>query len=378
MRVLLVEPNYYTRYPPLGLLKLSTYHKQKGDEVVFVRGNKCLDYNPEIIYVTSLFTWTWEEVWQSVKFYKNYYPGVEIQLGGIYASLLPQHAKLSGADIVHEGTVPYLENLLPDYTLVPEWNSSVLFATRGCPRKCGFCSVPKLEGPPLAKESSIRELIHPDHKKIVFFDNNVLGLPESERIFTELAELGLPVDFNQGMDVRYMSEANIDMITSVKMPFIRMAFDYSGIRPWVEKGIELLVNNGVRGKSLVFYVLYNYIDDPEDFFLRIRDLLNWGVVCYPMRYEPLCTLKKGEYVSPGWDVESLDMVQAARRVIGYGGAFPPYQGLVDKFNQAKDFKDAFGLREVSGHSEEIPSPIVEMAMEHQHQDSLNGFTAALV
>ena len=74
MRVLLVAPNYYTRYPPLGLLKLSTYHKQKGDEVVFVRGNKCLDYNPEIIYVTSLFTWTWEEVWQSVKFYKNYYP----------------------------------------------------------------------------------------------------------------------------------------------------------------------------------------------------------------------------------------------------------------------------------------------------------------
>ena len=41
-------------------------------------------------------------------------------------------------------------------------------------------------------------------------------------------------------------------------------------------------------------------------------------------------------------------------------------------------KDAFGLREVNGHTEEIPSPIVEMAMEHQHQDSLNGFAATLV
>ena len=51
---------------------------------------------------------------------------------------------------------------------------------------------------------------------------------------------------------------------------------------------------------------------------------------------------------------------------------------INLFNQAKDFKDAFGLREVNVHSEEIPSPIVEMAMEHQHQDSLNGFTAALV
>ena len=38
MRVLLVEPNYYTQYPPLGLLKFSTLYKQQGHDVRFVRG----------------------------------------------------------------------------------------------------------------------------------------------------------------------------------------------------------------------------------------------------------------------------------------------------------------------------------------------------
>lgn len=38
MRVLLVEPNYKNKYPPMGLMKISTYHKMLGDEVHFVKG----------------------------------------------------------------------------------------------------------------------------------------------------------------------------------------------------------------------------------------------------------------------------------------------------------------------------------------------------
>ena len=37
------------------------------------------------------------------------------------------------------------------------------------------------------------------------------------------------------------------------------------------------------------------------------------------------------------------MVAAARRVIGYGGAFPPYEGLVKKFRDARNFEEAFAL-----------------------------------
>ena len=40
----------------------------------------------------------------------------------------------------------------------------------------------------------------------------------------------------------------------------------------------------------------------------------------------------------------IDMVQCARRVIGYGGAFPPYGPLVRKVGAAKSIEDAFLLR----------------------------------
>lgn len=38
-QILLVEPNYSNKYPPMGLMKLSTYYKNLGDHVTFFKGN---------------------------------------------------------------------------------------------------------------------------------------------------------------------------------------------------------------------------------------------------------------------------------------------------------------------------------------------------
>ena len=38
-KVLLIEPNYCNKYPPIGLMKLSTYYKNRGWEVVFFKGD---------------------------------------------------------------------------------------------------------------------------------------------------------------------------------------------------------------------------------------------------------------------------------------------------------------------------------------------------
>ena len=38
MKILLVEADYKNKYPPLGLMKISAYHKSNGDEVLFVKG----------------------------------------------------------------------------------------------------------------------------------------------------------------------------------------------------------------------------------------------------------------------------------------------------------------------------------------------------
>ena len=172
------------------------------------------------------------------------------------------------------------------------------------------------------------------------------------------------------MDARLVNEENADLISRMHMPFVRMAFDYVGIRPWVEKAIRCLKEHGIKGKRIIFYVLYNYVDSPDDFLGRVRDLLSWGVVAYPMRYEPLTTLEKNRYISPKWTAEQLEMVARARRVLGFGGALPPYKALVQKFADASSFEEAFAVRPVKTKWD-VPEPIVQMALEHEQQASLN-------
>ena len=92
-KVLLVEPEYYSRFPPLGLLKLATYFRSQGHEVKYVRGKDNGDFIPDEIYVTSLFTWAWEPVYEAVKYYKEEFSEVKVNLGGIYASLMPKDAQ---------------------------------------------------------------------------------------------------------------------------------------------------------------------------------------------------------------------------------------------------------------------------------------------
>src|ERR1035437_9935234 len=38
-KVLLIEPNYKNKYPPIGLMKMATYHRILGDDVTFFKGD---------------------------------------------------------------------------------------------------------------------------------------------------------------------------------------------------------------------------------------------------------------------------------------------------------------------------------------------------
>ena len=38
-KVLLVEPNYKNKYPPMGLMKIATYYRNLGDDVTFFKGD---------------------------------------------------------------------------------------------------------------------------------------------------------------------------------------------------------------------------------------------------------------------------------------------------------------------------------------------------
>lgn len=356
--ILLVEPAYYSKFPPIGLLKISAFHKGQGDSTELVKFNKKTDSlpakNPDKIYVTSLFTWTWRDVWDAVHFYRKKYPDVPVILGGIYASLLPDHAKLSGATSLFHGICQEVESLLPDYSIAPErdgkkWDGSIIFSSRGCHNRCKFCAVPTLEGKMNSERNSILPYIEPEYSRVIFFDNNFLANRYSGAIFDELVELDKKVDFNQGLDAKLITEQNAKRIADLKLDdSIRLAYDSIDRKKYVLKAIERLIDAGIKKRDIFVYALFNYIDTPEDFFSRVKDILNSGVVCYPMRYEPTFAIEKNYYISPNWTPHQVQMVQQARRVIGFGGAFPGYEGLVNKFNNAGTFDEAFALRESNG------------------------------
>jgi len=355
LNVLLVEPQksrkYHTPYPPLGLLKLAAYHQRRGDLVRLVNGVSPDGFKPNIIYITSLFTYAWEPVHEVIKFYSQKYKKARVIVGGIYASLCPDHLKESFGDRIEirQGVIPELDDLLPAYSLVPEWKSSILFSTRGCIRRCPFCSVTQLE-PKFEPRKSIRHLIYPGHNKIILWDNNILASPYWRNVFDELEESELAVDFNQGLDARLLTEEVAMSLRRLKLPIIRLAYDSKGIRKPLRKAVTLLKDLGVNGRDIVVYCLFNHLDSPEDFLERIQDLLSWGVVSYPMRYQALEPGPKDGYISPNWTKEQLEMVARARRVIGNGGAFPPYEGLKRKILAATNFEKAFELRpKFQGH-----------------------------
>jgi len=336
MHILLVEPAYYTRYPPLGLLKLASYQKLQDDTVELIRGCQLVESKPDRIYVTSLFTYAWEPVHEVIRFYSSKYKKAKVVVGGVYASLCQDHLKESFGDEIeiYEGVVPELDDLLPAYWLIPQWESSILFSSRGCIRKCPFCSVPQLE-PKFQARASIKHLIYPGHKKVTLWDNNILASPYWRDIFDELEESGLEVDFNQGLDARLLTEETALRLKRLRIPIVRLAYDSKGIKKSLKRAIGLLRDVGIDGRRIVVYCLYNHLDAPEDFLERIKDLIDWGVVSYPMRYQALEPGPKNGYVSPNWTKEQLEMIAKARRVIGCGGAFPSYEGLRRKIEKAR-------------------------------------------
>ena len=61
-KILLVEPNYKNKYPPIGLMKISTYFKVKGDFVEFHKGlmpqSEVIEFNK--VFITTLFTFDFD------------------------------------------------------------------------------------------------------------------------------------------------------------------------------------------------------------------------------------------------------------------------------------------------------------------------------
>jgi len=282
---LLVEPIAKTQYPPLGLMKISTMLKQQypGCQILTAIGKEIPQglYDPEEIYITSLFTWDLDSVVDSIILCQMFFPDTKIRVGGIGASLMPDYVLNRTGIMPHIGMLQEAENCPPDYSLTfgRKLRSSITYTTRGCVRRCEFCCVPKLEYKYGCREGWEQD-IDPALPEITIWDNNFLASPNFEKDCKTLLKLNKKVDFNQGLDARLYNERRAAILHAVNVDPVRFAFDSMEYADDIFRAIHLAKK--FTNKEIRVYALYNFKDTPEDFFQRINSLNKAGVWSFPM------------------------------------------------------------------------------------------------
>jgi len=312
--VLLVEPGYKSLYPPLGLMRISSWHKGMGDDVDFIKENAPQNYfgyvppilknQYDLIYITSLFTYHYTHVIDCIRKYQRLYPHAEIKVGGILATLLPDLIEREMGITPHKGLLDEAEKYPPDYSFFPKLRYSITFTTRGCPRKCRFCVVPKIEPKFFVREDWERDIAK-QHERIIFWDNNWLYSPNFYEDVKKLEKIGKSYDFNQGLDCRLFDEEKAKLLRQTKIYPLRFAFDSPSQDGYIQKAIKIAKKHGFN--DIRVYVLYNSeeeYDTPEFFYYRINELNKLRVAVYPMRYRPIDSTRT-HWISPRWDKDVL-------------------------------------------------------------------------
>ncbi len=254
------------RFPNLALMKLSAYHKARGDLVGFDIEN------PDITHISCVFTRNKENALTEA---------MQIKTGAL---------TFGGSGITLEYTLPpNIEILKPDYDLYPFQEYSLGFTSRGCIRNCDFCIVHKKEGR-FRRAQHIKEFHDFRFKSCKLLDNNILADREWFFENTNWAiENKVKLDITQGMDIRLLTEEIAEQLKRIKFvnQQMRFAWDTVDLEPIIKSGIQILKDAGINTKRNVsFFVLSGRENVPfcKDVY-RCNKLKEWGAMPYVMPWE---------------------------------------------------------------------------------------------
>lgn len=323
--ILLLEPDYSNKYPPIGLMKISYFHRYiHHDYVRFAKGRlpaAFQDKKWDRVYVTTLFTFEWERTKKAFEYALSVVKDpTQVYTGGILATLMPdliaEHfptVKINTGLLNRKGTLGLeheecVDRLTLDYGILddieykyPAHDAYFTYMTRGCGMKCQFCAVQTLEPeytPFISITESIRRVDEQfgPKKDLLLMDNNVLRSPKFDQIIDEIKELGFQkgatyinpktgksvqrfVDFNQGLDAFLLTPHKAERLGELALRPARIAFDHIEDIDIYKNAITLCAKSGITHMSN--YLLYNgedftgkghhyRADTPEDLYERMK------------------------------------------------------------------------------------------------------------
>ena len=249
-------------WPNLCLMKLSAYHKARGDHVEWWRPDGYYDR----VYKSRVFTDTYSQDTITVT------NAGEVVCGGTGYGLGPN---LPDA----------VEHTYPDYSIYPQFSGIAYgFLSRGCPRNCGFCLVSDKEGRRSIQVADLAEFWN-GQKEVKLLDANLLACPDHEKLILQLAESRAYVDFSQGLDIRLITPDNVALLNRVRTKAIHFAWDNPDIdlTPDFRRFLELTAIKNVRKRKV--YVLTNYGSTHEQDLYRVETLRGMGYDPYVMVYD---------------------------------------------------------------------------------------------
>lgn len=264
MNVCLIDVD--SKIPNLALMKTSTWHKSQGDTVKL--GYEPLFDHPDICYVSKIFDFTPEP---------EYLPDCEIIKGG------------SGYDLNARLPFPNYDRIMPDYELYRQKYPNVNYAlgrfTRGCPNRCPWCVVPKMDGNVVRHVADLTDFWCGQEVVRLLDDNIMADEDEFVADCEQLHDAGVKVIW-EALDIRLITDTTATALATVKQSkLIHFAWDGPAQDKWVKPGIEMLKAAGIRPYRLMFYVLVGFNTTLEYDMHRIMTLHEMGVNPFVMPFD---------------------------------------------------------------------------------------------
>lgn len=237
-----------------AMMQVSQYHKQQGNEVELYKPVLYTTYDK--IYCFSIFKFTDKSTVTK-----------DMICGGTgFDETIKLPQEIAECDY--------------DYSIYPACETSYVWFSRGCIRKCSFCIVSKKDG--YIRSVPLKNL-NPNAKYITVMDDNFFANPSWRHSIAKLKEWNLPVRFECGIDVRLFDKEQGEALQSIKLyKQIHIAWDNprDNLLPKIKELTEY-----IKPYRIMCYVLIGYWSTQDQDLMRVKELMKLKIDPFAMPYD---------------------------------------------------------------------------------------------